>query len=123
MQAAADVKSEHAAIEEVVGHYFAAVTRAEPEELAKAFHPDALMLSVGDGGLASVSQPDWKARIAASPPPPSTRRIQTIDVEGTAAAVKAVADFPTFQFLDYLLLLKLEGHWQIVAKTFHRRNK
>lgn len=116
---------EEAAIEEAVGHYFAAVSRPDPEELGRAFHPDALMQSVQEGALVRVTQAEWKQRLAsaASQPPSSTRRITSIDVEGTTAAVKAVADFPAFQFLDYLLLLKLESGWQIVAKTFHRRNK
>jgi hypothetical protein len=95
------------------------------DALPKAFHPDAMMQSVHDGALLRVSQSEWARRLAAapSPPPAAVRRIETIDVEGTAAAVKAVADFATFQFLDYLLLLKLDGRWQIVGKTFHRRDK
>jgi putative lumazine-binding protein len=117
--------AESAAIEAAVGHYFAAVGRGEPEELPRAFHPDALMQSVQNGTLVRVSQTEWAHRLAAapSPPPAAVRRIESIDLEGTAAAVKAVADFPTFQFLDYLLLLKLDGRWLIVAKTFHRRDK
>jgi hypothetical protein len=125
MNAAAGIRSEEALIEEAVGHYFTAATRADPGELARAFHKDALMQSAPEGVLVTVSQPEWKARLAAAtqPLPASTRRILSIDVEGTAASVKALADFPSFQFLDYLLLLKLEGGWQIVAKTFHRRAK
>jgi hypothetical protein len=96
-----ETAAETAAIEEAVGHYFAAVGRGEPDELAKAFHPDAMMQSVKDGTLVRVSQPEWRQRLS----------------------VKALADFPTFQFLDYLLLLKLDGRWQIVAKVFHRRDK
>src|SRR5262245_43375406 len=117
--------AETAAIEEAVGHYFAAVSRGDASELPKAFHPEAMMQSVQDGALVRVSQSEWAKRLAAasSPPPAAVRQIETIDVEGTAAAVKAVADFPSFQFLDYLLLLKLGGRWQIVAKTFHRRDK
>src|SRR5262245_40178386 len=100
--------SEQAAVEEAVEHYFAAVSRNDPEELKRAFHPDCLMQSVQDGALVQVTQPQWQQRLAgAAVPTPATRRIESLDVDGTLAAVKARATFDTFEFIDRLILLKV----------------
>ena len=113
--------TDHAAIEEAVKHYFAAVSTNDPEELRRAFHPDCVMQSVQDGALVSVTQPAWQQRLAgAASPLPARRRIESLQIDGTLAAVKARATFETFVFVDRLLLLKIGGRWQIVAKAFHR---
>jgi len=115
------VGTDQAAIEDAVGHYFAAVGRNDPEELARAFHADCVMQSVQQGALVRVTQPQWQQRLTAGGvPAPATRRIESLEIDGTMAAVKARATFATFEFIDRLLLLKVEGRWQIVAKAFHR---
>jgi hypothetical protein len=116
--------TDQAAIEDAVAHYFAAVARNDPEELERAFHPDCVMQSVQDGALVRVTQPSWQQRLAgAGAPAPATRRIESLEIDGTLAAVKARATFATFEFVDRLLLLKVEGRWQIVAKAFHRADR
>ena len=116
--------TEQAAIEDAVGHYFAAVERNDPAELERAFHADCVMLSVQQGALVRVTQPQWQQRLAsAAAPAPATRRIESVEVDGTMAAVKARATFATFELVDRLLLLKVEGRWQIVAKAFHRADR
>ena len=35
----------------------------------------------------------------------------------------ARATFATFEFVDRLVLLEVDGRWQIVAKAFHRAAK
>jgi len=115
------VGTEQAAIEEAVGHYFTAVSRNDPAELQRAFHPDCVMQSVQDGALVQVSQAQWQQRLAAAgAPAAATRRIESLQIDGTMAAVKARATFATFEFVDRLILLKVDGRWQIVAKAFHR---
>lgn len=114
--------TEEAAIAEAVEHYFKAVATNDPAELARAFHPGCVMQSIQDGALVQVSQAQWQERMrtAAGPPPAATRRIESIEVDGTMAAVKARATFATFEFVDRLVLLNVDGRWQIVAKAFHR---
>ncbi|OQA38384.1 MAG: putative lumazine-binding protein [Acidobacteria bacterium ADurb.Bin340] len=49
--------------------------------------------------------------------------IAWLEVAGDAATAKVVLDYPTFRFIDYLHLLKLEGRWAIVDKVYHREDR
>lgn len=113
------------AIEQTVGYYFKGAAEKDIESMRKAFHPDAKMMSVRDGKLITVSMPEWFERIANNPSPSKAnyRKIVSVDFSGNAAAVKAESDFATFQFLDYLSLLKIDGKWIIINKIFYRKEK
>jgi protease I len=113
---------DRAGIEKAVGYYFS----GDVEQMQKGFHPDAKMLFVRDGALVQVTMPEWFDRIRKAPPngPKATsRKITSIDVAGNAAYVKAESEFPTFRFVDYLSLLKVDGEWRIVGKIFYRQDK
>jgi len=38
---------------------------------------------------------------------------------GNAVAATIVLEYPTTIFTDYMSLLKVDGEWKIVNKTFH----
>ena len=48
---------------------------------------------------------------------------QSIDVTGNAAVVKVVLDYPQTRFTDYMSMLKINGEWKIVNKTFYAQPK
>jgi hypothetical protein len=57
--------------------------------------------------------------VAAEPGGPFSARVISIDVAGDAACVKLVESGLWGQdFMDYFLLSRIEGEWQIVAKAF-----
>ena len=102
------------------------LTPGDVEQMQKGFHPDAKMLFIRDGALVQVTMPEWFDRIRKAPPngtKATSRKIVSLDVAGNAAAVKAVSEFPTFRFIDYLSLLKVDGEWRIVGKIFFREEK
>ena len=88
--------------------------------LKASFHPEARMFGhVGDdrydvpilGGMSTV--------VAQQPTVDHDAKILSIDVEGDAACVKlAEARFWGQDFIDYFLLSRIDGEWQIVAKSF-----
>jgi hypothetical protein len=51
------------------------------------------------------------------------RRVDFIDITGDAAVAKLTLDYPEVTFTDYLLLLKVDGEWKIVNKTFNSNRK
>ena len=64
----------------------------------------------GAGGRSRERHPAraWQQRLAgAASPLPAKRRIESLQIDGTLAAVKARATFATFEFIDRLLLLKI----------------
>jgi len=57
--------------------------------------------------------------VAQQPTGEHTAKILSIDVEGDAACVKiAESGFWGQDFIDYFLLSRIDGEWQIVAKSF-----
>lgn len=48
-------------------------------------------------------------------------KLESIDVTDQAAAVKLKIHFQTFEFTDYLSLLRIDGMWVIVGKIYHYR--
>jgi len=88
--------------------------------LKAAFHPDAQMF--GHVGADRYDIPIFggmDAAVANQPTVDHQARILSIDVEGDAACVKlAEAGFWGQDFIDYFLLSRIEGEWQIVAKSF-----
>jgi len=120
--AAAPVPAERAAIEETIGHYFAAGDTSSSTELRLAFHPSAMMFFVKDGRLEGVSQPEWWARSDANKTPVRalSRKIPIVDATPDTAIAKVLSEYPTHRFEDYMSLARLGGRWWIVGKIFHR---
>jgi hypothetical protein len=53
----------------------------------------------------------------------SGRKIESVDINGNAAVAKIVLDYPTVKFVDYMTLLKINGEWKIVNKSFFAERK
>ena len=109
------------AIRAAIGHYFEGHATGDGAHFEQAFHPVANLYWVRDGAL---QQRTGKAYIAGTPGTPPAdeadrkRRIDWIDRTGDAAVVKVVLDYPRATFVDYMSMLKVDGTWRIVNKTF-----
>jgi len=88
--------------------------------LKEAFHPDARMFgAVGDERYDVPIFGGMDAAVAHQPTGDHDARILSIDVTGDAACVKlAESGFWGLDFVDYFLLSRIDGEWQIVAKSF-----
>ncbi|HEX8636521.1 MAG TPA: nuclear transport factor 2 family protein [Pyrinomonadaceae bacterium] len=49
--------------------------------------------------------------------------MESVDITGNAASAKIILDYPTVRFTDYMSLLKIDGEWKIVNKTFYAEPK
>ena len=88
--------------------------------LKGAFHPDARMFgAVGPDRYDVPIFGGMDQAVAHQPTVDHDSRILSIDVEGDAACVKlAESRFWGQDFIDYFLLSRIDGEWQIVAKSF-----
>jgi hypothetical protein len=88
--------------------------------LKGAFHPDAQMFgAVGDDRYDIPIFGGMDGAVAQKPTGNHASRVLSIDVEGDAACVKlAESGFWGLDFTDYFLLSRIDGEWQIVAKSF-----
>ncbi|MEZ4797806.1 MAG: nuclear transport factor 2 family protein [Flavobacteriaceae bacterium] len=119
---AEDSKSEIEQITQTLKDYIDGTANGEPEKLRRAFHPDfnlytitndSLWIRSGKAYIDNVKEGEKNSRIG---------RIISIDFEKDAAIAKAEIVIPNWRiFTDYFLLLKYEGNWKIVQKSYTYR--
>lgn len=100
--------------------YIDGTANGDPEQVRRAFHPDFNLYTVNDAD-SLVIRSGTKYIDGIKPGEKNTRqgRIVSIDVEGDAAMAKAEIAIPGWRvFTDYFLLLKYEGAWRIVQKSY-----
>lgn len=116
------MSADEAGVRAAIEHYILGHATGDPEHYRKAFHPEAELFFVRDGKLTQWSLDEYIARAGTGKPAADEarrrRRIASVDVTGTAATAKVELDYPEVRFVDYMALLKLDGEWRIVNKTF-----
>ncbi|MFL1895193.1 nuclear transport factor 2 family protein [Aquimarina sp. 2-A2] len=115
---------EHALVEQTISYYLDGGTNNDFELLKKAFHETATMKFVRKGEYKEVNALEFfEKAITPGPKQNRTAKIITIDISGNAAQAKLTIEYPTFYFMDYMNLLKIDGEWKVVSKIFNRQNK
>jgi hypothetical protein len=120
---------EEAAVREALQHYLNGHATGSADEFRAAMYPQGTMNFIRDGKFTQMSLADYIARTAAGSGKPAAdeakrkRRIEMVDVTGNAAIGKIVLENPDATITDYMELLKIDGKWQIVAKSFYADRK
>jgi protease I len=121
--------ADFSAIQETVEHYFQGMYQGDTAELRKAFHPSAQVIGHFQGRFVLNSLEQFLGVVASAPVPARKGEtydmgVVSVDVTGeTAAAVKVTDLYQGLRFTDYLSLLKVDGAWVIVNKTFYHAPK
>jgi hypothetical protein len=113
-------KSEIEQITETLMDYIEGTAIGEPDRLKKAFHPDFKLYTVTEkDSLRIRSGKEYIANVKTGEKSNRIGRIISIDYEKDAAIAKAEIVIPNWRiFTDYFLLLKYEGSWKIVQKSY-----
>lgn len=114
--------AEEAAVREAIEHYFRGHATGQGEHFRKVFHPDAKLFAIRDGKYWQLTSEEYIARASGKAPDDEAqrkRKIESVDISGNAAIVKVVLDYPQVKFTDYMSMLKIDGVWRIVNKTFY----
>ena len=100
--------------------YIRGCTTGEGTHLKEAFHPDARMYgALGSDRFDIPILGGMDTAVAENPVGEYSHKVLSIDVTGDAACVKlAESGFWGHDFIDYFLLSRLDGEWQIVSKAF-----
>lgn len=115
--ARADRSADEAAIRATIQHYFDGGM-----SVRRAFHPTARMTFVRDS-LIVVPIEDYIRRVEESAGKDGgwkEKRIASIDIANTAAVARLELASGDNRVTDYMTLLKIDGQWLIVNKTFSR---
>jgi len=113
------VKSDLAQITETLLDYIEGTANGQPERVRKAFHPNFNLYTVAKDTLWIRSGKQYIADIKAGEKNNRVGKIISIDIEKDAAIAKAEIVIPNWRtFTDYFLMLKYEGFWKIVHKSY-----
>ena len=105
-------------------NYIDGTANGDPDQVRRAFHPDFNLYTVNDADSLWIrSGAKYIDGIKVGEKNTRQGRIISIDVEGNAAMAKAEIAIPGWRiFTDYFLLLKYEGSWRIVQKSYTWRD-
>lgn len=110
-------------VEKTLNFYLEGGTNNDFETLKKAFHPTATMKFIGDEYKEVNALEFFEKGMKPGPKQDRITRIVSVSVTGNAANAQLEIEYPTFMFIDYMNLLKIDGQWQIVGKIFYRKPK
>ena len=119
-------ESEKAAVRVPLENYIKGHETGDAEYMKKAFHTEGNLIFIRDGKYATRSFAEYIAGMNGKPAADEKdrkRAIESIDVAGNAAVARVILDYPTVKFIDYFTLLKIDGEWKIVNKSFHAEPK
>ncbi len=114
-------EKEEVAVRQTLDYYLQGHATGNGEFFKKAFHPEAKLFWIREGQFAQRTSAEYIAGASGKPAPDEAERkrsIESVDVTGNAAIAKIVLDYPSGRFTDYMSLLKVDGQWKIVNKTF-----
>lgn len=122
-------QSEEALVRIPLENYLKAHATGDPEYARKAFHTEGNMIWIRDGKYTVEPFDAFIKRAFTGKPAADEvqrkngRKIESIDITGDAAVARIVLDYPAVKFVDYMTLLKINGEWKIVNKSFHAEPK
>ena len=121
--------SDEALVRIPLENYLKAHATGDPEYARKTFHTDGNMIWIRDGKYTVETFDAFIKRAFTGKPAADEeqrkigRKIEAIDITGNAAVAKIVLDYPTVRFVDYMTLLKMNGEWKIINKSFYAEQK
>ena len=100
--------------------YFTAHALGNGEFIKQTFTADAKIQFVEGGDLKEWTRDEFAKRFQQPAPDEyrRVRRVQRLEVSGTAAGAVLTLDYPQVLFTDHVSLLKIGGQWKIVSKVF-----
>ena len=113
-------QTEYEAITSTLIDYIDGTANGEPERVKKAFHKDLNLYSVRNDSLSVWNGKDYTGGIKKGRKSNRIGRIVSIDYENDAAIAKIEILMPRSKriYTDYMMLLKVEGHWKIIHKSY-----
>lgn len=107
-------------ITQTLNDYIEGTANGQPERLKKAFHPDFNLYFVGQDSLRIWSGKEYVSNIKEGEKNDRKGEIVSINFVNNAASATIEIDIPSRKrlYTDYLLLLKYQGSWKIIHKSF-----
>jgi hypothetical protein len=107
-------------------NYLKGHATGNPDFMKKAFHTEGKLSFIRDGKYSTRTFDEYILGMSGKPADDEAKRkrwIESIDISGNAAVGKIILDYPNGKFVDYMTLLKIDGEWKIVNKSFYLEPK
>ena len=117
-------QSETQLIEDTLNDYLEGTSKAKPDQVRKAFHPDLNLYSLDENKKLKIWKgSDYISGFEGKEASNRLGKILSVDFENDIAMAKAEISYPNnpVVFIDYFMLLKIEGKWTIVHKMYTRK--
>jgi len=113
-------QTDEEAITTTLMHYIEGTANGEPDRLKKAFHPDFNLYFVKNDTVTAWKGSDYVGNVKEGRKSNRIGKIIDMDITNDAATAKVEIDMPDRKrlYTDYFLLLKTQGRWEIVHKSF-----
>lgn len=118
--------NEEAAARVPLENYLKGHATGDAEFFKKAFHPESKLFWYRDGKFMTRTSAEYIAGASGKPAADEAQRkrwIESVKITGNAGIGIVVLDYPTTKFVDYMSLLKVDGEWKIINKTFYAEPK
>ncbi|WP_297336588.1 nuclear transport factor 2 family protein [Algoriphagus sp.] len=117
----AQEKSDRDQITQTIQWYFEGMIEPNRDKLGQAFLAEARLIGYRGENLTITDFNSWSENTASgSPRNPKDYRneIISIRVQGNTASVETELYWPGIYYYDFLTLVKVEGNWKIVHKSW-----
>jgi hypothetical protein len=113
-----------AAVTETVRAYYDGMMAGDEAKLGRAFHPRASIVGNERGALSWSTLDEFVAECkeAVAHAGPHEWRIEALSFVGDTALVRLGGQFAGVWYTDDLSMLRIDGDWRIVHKTFYSQS-
>ncbi len=109
-------------IEITLNYYLTGLVNNDAKTLTKAFHPTATMKWIGKDYKEVNAIKGLTEGMDGSPLKEKIKtRVVSVNIAGNAASAQLEIQFPTFTYVDFMHVLKVDSEWKIVSKIFYTR--
>jgi hypothetical protein len=119
-------KEEKEAIAATVQLYFDGMIQRDKEKLEEAFIPEARLIGYRGENFTVTTFEDWAngtAKGEKRDPSKYKNILLEIEMKGNTALAKTELFWPGIYYYDFLTLIKKDGQWKIVHKTWYEEKR
>ena len=115
-----NAQTEYDNITKTLMDYIEGTANGEPDRVKRAFHKDLNLYTVAGDSVKVWNGQNYIGGIKEGNKSNRIGRIVSIDIENDAASAKIEILMPERKrkYTDYLLLLKYQGQWKIIHKSY-----
>jgi hypothetical protein len=115
-------EEEKAAIAKTIHLYFEGMMERDRSKLDQAFDPSARLIGYRGDKFTVTPYEEWASGTAKGEkrnPADFRNHLIDIEIKGYTALAKTELFWPGIYYYDFLTLIKIDGHWKIVHKTWY----